>query len=398
MKSTLTGVSPGSSATTSYDATVLSLPKISNDELFRAVINADRDRLSSMFEQGQVDLTAIHDAHGQTALHMAIASGHGDIVKMLLNVAHDDPFIVNVLDRQGYTPLMRAAALDDVSMMQDLIHAGATTDNSIKNYRSPPSNRSAQDAAVIKAMVLMAAGGDKTVALQLAVKSLMYGVADLFSNAGANGAQALRHFAEQRDQSCVHVMINRRYADEDDVERVLDYAARAGDVRTATMLIMGGASETELLKHYAGVGETIGLKVLFDAGAVANEAFENILDASYLTKTQKMERFSALLKAGGNADDLLEELGERNDIGAQRMLIVAGAPAVNMLMDLARAGKREAAQAYIRIGVDVATAINELLENDEQSAANVLTMAMAVAVLEGPKPSKPSNMKPPSPV
>lgn len=388
MKSMLIGASPGASATTSHGATVSSLPKIPNEKLFSAVIDADRDRLLSLFKHGQVDLTAIHDAHGQTALHMAIALGHDGIARILLSAAHDDPQVVNALDRQGYTPLMRAAALDDVDMMQVLIHAGATTDNRIKDYRYPPANPSQQDRAVIKAMILMAAGGDKTVALQLAVKDYRYEVAELFANAGANGAQALRHFAEQRDQRCVHTMINRHYADEDDVERVLNHAARTGSVRMATMLIMEGASETELLKQYAGFGETTSLKTLFNAGAVANEAFEHILEASYLTKTQKMERFSALLRAGGDADDLLDELGERNDVEAQRMLIVAGAPAANVLMDLARAGRRDAAQALIRIGADVATAINALLENGEQSAANVLTLAMALAVLEDPKSSR----------
>ena len=387
MRSNLSSIAPEAGATASYDAGAAPFPKVPVDELFNAIINADHDGLSLILEQGLVDLTTISDATGQTPLHTAIASGHGDIVRILLSVADHDPLVINALDRDGYTPLMLAAALDDVPLMQHLIHAGAATDNNITDYRDPHPNPSRNDRAAIKAMVLLAARGDKTVALQLAVENHKYSVAELFSRAGANGEQALQHFVEQRDRHGMHAMIDRQYADANDVERVLDRAVQSGDEHATSMLVNENAPATKLLMQYTELGDIAGLKALVKAKAFSDQAFENILDASNLTKAQKMKIFSTMLKAGAKLDGLLDKLGKRNNVEAQRLLIIAGAPAVHMLMDLARAGRRDAAQTFIRIGADVAKAIDELLLNGEQTAAHVLTVAMAQAVLEDPRAS-----------
>ena len=75
--------------------------------------------------------------------------------------------------------------------------------------------------------------------------------------------------------------------------------------------------------RYSFSPKSAGLKVLLKAKAFSDEAFENILDAPNLTKTQKMDIFSTLLTAGANLDDLLDKLGKCNDVAARRLLIIA---------------------------------------------------------------------------
>jgi len=101
-------------------------------EIFEAATTGRVDLLASLIDESFFDLTTLDGSTRETLLHRALSSDQDDVVLMLLDRAGDDPLILNAKDKDGYTPLMRAAAQNNVPMMQALVRHGARSDDSVE--------------------------------------------------------------------------------------------------------------------------------------------------------------------------------------------------------------------------------------------------------------------------
>jgi ankyrin repeat protein len=98
--------------------------------LHTAAIADDPDYLRLLLAHG-ADANAINQRNGETALAVAVSPRTDAQFRMLLDAGAD----VNVADRQGYTPLHRAAMINAGEHVLQLLDAGAN-----------PQARSVQDA------------------------------------------------------------------------------------------------------------------------------------------------------------------------------------------------------------------------------------------------------------
>ncbi|WP_415820568.1 ankyrin repeat domain-containing protein [Bordetella tumbae] len=408
------------SATGLHNVSGESAGKIPNDDFFSAVTKGSNEEVAGMFARGRVDLAAINDAHGQTPLHMAIAMGHNEIAKTILAHCGDNPQVLDAPDRQGYTPLMRAAALKNVDLMQALVKAGASQPNSQK----VKDNLSSTEKQAIKmSAVLIEAKGDLNAALEIAVKEGMNGIAELFADNGADPASLLQRVAEQASTGDKHdrVLASRttnavlllrnilrqdKFSSEGAFEAVLDNLVRSGDVRALSTVLMENDDATSLFKHYAQSNELKEATSLFKAGAIADDALWDLAEDATLTASEKKMSLGVLITAeknvkaeadgaghvtpshsaariAGLADTAMEravsEMYEQGKQDEAKLLVKAGAPAVALLMHLCQKGDMRAAKSLINLGADFITTMNLLMEQRRQSDADVLAVALSAA-------------------
>ena len=406
------------SATGLHNVSGESTGRIPNDDFFSAVVNGSNEEVAGMFQRGGVELTAINDAHGQTPLHMAIAMGHNEIAKTILAHCGDDPQVLDASDRQGYTPLMRAAALENVDLMQALVKAGASRPNR-KDVRDELSSMEKQ--AIKMSAVLIEAKGDLNAALEIAVSENMNNAAILFANKGADPASLLQRVAEQaatghkhdaalasRTRNAVLLLSNilrqDRFSGQGTLEAVLDGVVRSGNVRAVKTVLIGDPDETPLFKHYAQSNELTEVTTLLKAGAIADDALWDLAEDETLTDPEKEMRLRVLITAEKNlkaeaeaeaagsvtpasteglADTAMEravlEMYDQGKTNEARLLIQAGAPGVHLLKDRCQKGDFRAVKSILHLGADFITTMNELMAQRRQNDANVLALALSVA-------------------
>ena len=406
------------SATGLHNVSGESTGRIPNDDFFSAVVNGSNEEVAGMFQRGGVELTAINDAHGQTPLHMAIAMGHNEIAKTILAHCGDDPQVLDASDRQGYTPLMRAAALENVDLMQALVKAGASRPNR-KDVRDELSSMEKQ--AIKMSAVLIEAKGDLNAALEIAVSENMNNAAILFANKGADPASLLLRVAEQAGTGHTHdaalasragnavlllsnILRQDRFSGQGALEAVLDSVVRSGNVRAVKTVLIGDPDETPLFKHYAESNELTEVTTLLKAGAIADDALWDLAEDETLTNPEKEMRLRVLITAeknlkaeadaagsvtpsyrsasiAGLADTAMEravsEMYDQGKTNEARLLIQAGAPGGHLLMDRCQKGDFRAVKSILHLGADFITTMNELMAQRRQSDANVLALALS---------------------
>lgn len=99
-----------------------SVVAVSRDDLAKAITERNLELLSNFLSRSPADLTDV-DPWQQSLLHVAVACGSGEAIRMLL-AANNEYAFINGLSTHG-TPLMCAARGGDVEIVRTLIDAGA---------------------------------------------------------------------------------------------------------------------------------------------------------------------------------------------------------------------------------------------------------------------------------
>lgn len=317
--------------------------------LFDAIRNGDSQQFAYIINHFAVDLTA-QNQDGQTALHQTIEHSHDDLTRLLLAKAKDDfrsKTILDAEDASGYTPAMRAAEKDNAAIVRAILEAGGRYST---NHRG--------DANVAPII-------DKIKLLLVPLNSTGFKLA--FFNA--------IHF---EPPETIKFLFDAATSSER--EEVVKTGLPGRGVKALTTMIQLGADTAGILEELAQSNDAAGIYKMHYCGAnmttpLANCARRGMTDA-----------IKTFLAAEVDPLETVEYLLKSKDPTAIQCLMQAGMPTAPLLMTFARQHELEKARTLINLDADVATALNTLIENGEQDAANVLSVAMASALLaEKPK-------------
>lgn len=124
------------------------------DQIFEMAALGQAGLLADWIDATEFDLTTLDDSTGETLLHRALSAGQNDVVMMLLDRAGNDSRVIDVKDRDGYTPLMRAAAVNNVPMMQALVERGARSDDRVEVPALSPDSDAWLEMSIVKPQIV----------------------------------------------------------------------------------------------------------------------------------------------------------------------------------------------------------------------------------------------------
>ena len=100
---------------------MLGSPRSSEPTVFSAAAAGDVAGVLACFSAGRIDA---QDSDGRTALHLAAAAGHSEVVKCLIERGAQ----VSTVDEGNWSPIHSAAAAGRSECLMDLLAAGANVD------------------------------------------------------------------------------------------------------------------------------------------------------------------------------------------------------------------------------------------------------------------------------
>jgi ankyrin repeat protein len=276
--------------------------------LVDAARNADKEQVRALVQHGASVNAA--DADGTTALHWASYRDDLEIADLLIRAGAT----VNVANDLGATPLWTASLNGSAAMVRRLLDAGANPDAALLSGETPVmvAARSGSPASVEQ---LLAKGAHVNAHATRGQTALMWAVAqkhaDVVKVLLAHGADIHARSDAWSEVMAVpphgHLEYNRAIPHGGDT--ALMFAARVGDVASATLLVSAGAnvndadawgvSATAMAAH-AGYGELVAF--LLDRGADPNAAAAGFaaLHAAILRRDDSM--VSTLLAHGADAN------------------------------------------------------------------------------------------------
>jgi ankyrin repeat protein len=276
--------------------------------LVDAARNADKDQVRALVQHGaSVDAA---DADGTTALHWASYRDDLEIADLLIRAGAK----VNAANDLGATPLWTASLNGSAAMVRRLLDAGANPDATLLSGETPVmvAARSGSPASVEQ---LLAKGAHVNAHATRGQTALMWAVAqkhaDVVKVLLAHGADIHARSDAWSEVMAVpphgHLEYNRAIPHGSDT--ALMFAARVGDVASATLLVAAGAnvndadawgvSATAMAAH-AGYGELVAFLLEHGADPNASAAGFAALHAAILRRDHGM--VSALLAHGADAN------------------------------------------------------------------------------------------------
>ncbi|MVW78698.1 ankyrin repeat domain-containing protein [Bordetella sp. 02P26C-1] len=319
--------------------------RATDEEVFAAVREGDATRLCYLLYEYEVDLTAVDEATGHSALHLAITRKDSEIVALLLECAVDDPRILDAQDREGYTPLMRAADNADVAMMLTLYGAGArrVVDLSwVVDFDHPDAAAEmAAQAGVGRSFTLANAivngRGDLLESFKYAVRFRQHSAVPVLFSAGADTYSALKHFVLEERWDHVNYMLSEKLTREHDVLRLLEEAVRSGNEEVIRNLVSQDQPEEArtLAVRFVCAGDVEGLQALFKSGLSPYDVLGDIANVPDRTDEQKSVAMKRILDAMPSEWELEEKkvvemykrLSKMHKTDAVKLTIAAGVPA-----------------------------------------------------------------------
>jgi uncharacterized protein len=276
--------------------------------LVDAARNADTDQIRALVQQGENVNTG--DADGTTALHWASYRDDLEIAELLIRAGAR----VNAANDLGATPLWTASQNGSATMVRRLLDAGANPDAPLLSGETPlmVAARSGSPAA---AEQLLAKGAHVNAHATRGQTALMWAVAqkhaDVVKVLLAHGVDVHARSDTWSEVMAVpphgHLEYNRAIPHGRDT--ALMFAARVGDVASATLLVSAGAnvndadawgvSATAMAAH-AGYGELVAFLLEHGADPNASAAGFAPLHAAILRRDERM--VGALLAHGADAN------------------------------------------------------------------------------------------------
>ena len=276
--------------------------------LVDAARNADKDQVRALVQQG-ANVNAA-DADGTTALHWASYRDDLEIAELLIRAGAR----VNAANDLGATPLWTASQNGSATMVRRLLEAGANPDAPLLSGETPlmVAARSGSPACVEQ---LLAKGAQVNAHATRGQTALMWAVAqkhaDVVKVLLAHGVDVHARSDAWSEVMAVpphgHLEYNRAIPHGSDT--ALMFAARVGDVASATLLVSAGAnvndadawgvSATAMAAH-AGYGELVALLLEHGADPNASAAGFAPLHAAILRRDERM--VGALLAHGADAN------------------------------------------------------------------------------------------------
>lgn len=335
-------------------------------DFFRSIQDGDIQTVSCLLQDHRIGLAAIDGASGKTALHLAISLGHDEIAKRLLEEAGTDPCVLDAHDREQYTPLMRAALMKNVAMMQALIQAGASTDRLALSGGDP----ALKPFDLFAIRMLSIARGDLSTAFEDAVTKFNSDLATLFFDAGADSLLVLRNCVKKHNWREMVWMIDEGFAREGEFLSVLSDMLRVG---------------------YGQAGLPMPRDVA--ASSIMQRPWNAIRD---LSDSAKVEALSIFLKAGSPIDGLVQRVvwslsTQREDewdkkMDMLRLLFAAGASSAGAFMSLAERGDRRSVQRLLSFGADFFTPMITLRNRRDNASADVIADEAMKYVIQRQQP------------
>ena len=276
--------------------------------LIEAARNADKDQVRALLQHGASVNAA--DADGTTALHWASYRDDLEIAELLIRAGAK----VNAANDLGATPLWTASQNGSATMVRRLLDAGANPDAALLSGETPVmvAARSGSPASVEQ---LLAKGAYVNAHATRGQTALMWAVAqkhaDVVKVLLAHGADIHAHSDAWSEVLAVpphgHLEYNRAIPHGSDT--ALMFAARVGDLASATLLVSAGAnvndadawgvSATAMAAH-AGYGDLVAFLLENGADPNASAAGFAPLHAAILRRDERM--IGALLAHGADAN------------------------------------------------------------------------------------------------
>ncbi|GAB3078563.1 hypothetical protein GCM10027287_13100 [Bordetella muralis] len=344
---------------------MLSRREAAFNEVFNAVQAHDPQALAEALDDSSFDLASFEQEKGHTILHLAISLGYDDIAMMVLQRAGNNAKVINAKDRQGYTPLMAAAAMRNVGLMKTLVDSGALVNDGIT--RSQDGGHIQAESAAATAQLLIDVDGNIPDAFGRAVFHQNRAAAKLYFDADA--LSIVQSNADHLGQ-----LIHHGYIQTDDVHTCLDRAMQCGnqaacnaltrpDVVLSVLVAMSNCPETEKIAT---------LTNFMSAGAdttswVGNAVTRCVLNADKSRDPEERVWVDAAMNW--------------RDLEILRLVIAVGAPTIPELVRLGEHGDLVMAQRLISFGADAIGAMETLRATNEQ-AANVVAYAALKGVLD----------------
>jgi ankyrin len=271
-----------------------------------AAKNADKEALRGLLQHG-ANVNAA-DADGTTALHWASYRDDVEAADLLIRAGAK----VNAADDLGVTPLWTASLNGSAAMVRRLLEAGANPNAALQLGETPVMVASRSGNPVVVEQIL-AKGANVNARAARGQTALMWAVAQKHSECVK---VLLAHGADVHARSDVwsevmavpphgHPEYNRAIPHGGDT--ALMFAARAGDIRSARLLVAAGAnvndadawgvSATTLAAHS---GDEALVEFLLEQGADPNDAAAGFtaLQTAIMRRDDKM--VSALLAYGAD--------------------------------------------------------------------------------------------------
>ena len=299
-------------------------PSWSDPIMLLAVAFNQTSALRSLQEAGG-NINAKDKESGQTALMLAVRSGHAEAANILIAEKAD----VHIEDGYGNTALIIAASSGNVEMIGALIEAEASIE-------------AANEEGNTALMIAASEGEVET------VKALIKAEADKEAS-NREGNTALLLAASKGEVETVKALIEARVdieARNEEGNTALLLAASKGEVETVKALIKAEADKeasnregnTALLLA-ASKGEVEALEALIEAGADIEaktpDGYTALLLAAYYEKTEAVK---ALIEAGANKEAKTDRestallfAAQKGNVDIAKFLILYGAEAIKLL-------------------------------------------------------------------
>ena len=332
-------------------------PSWSDPIMLLAVAFNQTSALRSLQEAGG-NINAKDKESGQTALMLAVRSGHAEAANILIAEKAD----VHIEDGYGNTALIIAASSGNVEMIGALIEAEASIEAANEEGNTALMIAASEgEVEAVKALIreradIEARNEEDNTALLLAaskgevetVKALIKAEADKEAS-NREGNTALLLAASKGEVETVKALIEARVdieARNEEGNTALLLAASKGEVETVKALIKAEADKeasnregnTALLLA-ASKGEVEALEALIEAGADIEaktpDGYTALLLAAYYEKTEAVK---ALIEAGANKEAKTDRestallfAAQKGNVDIAKFLILYGAEAIKLL-------------------------------------------------------------------
>lgn len=369
-------------------------PQAHSAAVFAAVRSGDVERVASLLHAYDVDLSAIDEGTGETALHRAVTAGSVEIVTMLLARVHDHPCVLHAPDRAGYTPLMCAAMTRDVPIMKRLVDAGAGLGNLADLANQLNSDADAKrsfEHCLSIVLALTQAGGDLSKAVDVALDQGLESSARCLFEALDDPRCLFTEYIRAGQFDRVAIMVGRGWIKDTDLIDSIDEAIRSGNEPFIQCVTDYCAADYErsLMLHYALDGDVRGVSIIVGDGPPAAHALQTI---SMMKDRSREERLTAMkMITGAMPPGFVPNMpgaADRNDMEGLILLLESGVvlSSVNLHRALAMAAEQQDRAAMKVLQGYGANALDVLrvAAHEHTWVAGLASSAIEFSVLDNP--------------